>query len=43
MGLGWEGSGGEGGGGCVLLHCFREVQCQQVFVTGMNLILGIFS
>ena len=28
--LGWGGVG-EGKGGCVVLHCFREVQCQQVF------------
>ena len=24
----------EGGGGVVMLHCIREVQCQQVFTTG---------
>ena len=39
--LGWGGVGwGRGGpvwggkGGCVMLHCFREVQCQQVLTYG---------
>ena len=33
--LGWLSFSMGEKGGCVMFHCFREVQCQQVYTTGI--------